>query len=72
MTQLLEQAWQEIQKLPTGEQDAIAAIILQELADERRWEEAFSNSQSQLEGLAAKVRAEIARGKVHDRGFDEL
>ena len=48
MTQLLQQACSEIQKLPEPDQDAIAAIILDELQDERRWEEAFANSQEKL------------------------
>src|SRR5262249_31135942 len=37
MTQLLEKALAEIRKRPESEQDAIAALILEELADERRW-----------------------------------
>jgi hypothetical protein len=36
MTQLLEQALAEVRKLSAPEQDAIAALILEELADERR------------------------------------
>jgi hypothetical protein len=34
MTQLLQQALAEIQKLPAPEQDAMATLILDELADE--------------------------------------
>jgi hypothetical protein len=47
MTQLLNQALAEIQKLPDVEQDAIATIILDELSDERRWDESFAASQDQ-------------------------
>jgi len=36
MTRLLEQAIEEARKLPASEQDAIAALILDELADDRR------------------------------------
>jgi hypothetical protein len=72
MTQLLQQALSEIQKLPASEQDAIAAIILEELADERRWDEAFARSQPQLDTLATKVRADIAAGRVRHGGIDEL
>ncbi len=35
MTTLLQQAISEIQKLPAAKQDAIAAVILDELADEQ-------------------------------------
>lgn len=64
MTQLLQQAMAQIQKLPASEQDAIAALILEEIADEQRWDEAFARSQDQLGRLAAKVRKDIAEGRI--------
>ena len=72
MTQRLEQAIGEARKLSAPEQDAIAALIMDELGDERRWDEAFANSQSQLSRLAAKVRQDVAAGRVRDIGIDEL
>lgn len=72
MTQLLERAIEAARKLSASEQDAIAALILEELADERRWEEAFAGSQDRLAELAAKVRRDIAEGRVHDIGIGEL
>ncbi len=72
MTQLLEKVLAELQKLPDSEQDAIAAIILDELADERRWDQAFAASQDQLQRLAEPARQDIAAGKVRDVGIDEL
>jgi hypothetical protein len=36
MTKLLEEAFAEASKLPEPEQDALAAVILEELASERR------------------------------------
>lgn len=64
MTQLLEQALSEVQKLAEPEQDAIAALILDELADERRWQESFARSQNQLARLAAKAREDIRSGRI--------
>lgn len=64
MTQLLEKALSEVAKLPEAEQDAVAAILLQELASERRWSEAFANSQDLLAGLAEKALAEHAAGRT--------
>jgi hypothetical protein len=64
MTQLLERAWAEVSKLPPEEQDAIAAIILQELEDEQRWDKRFAASQSKLSQLAGKVREDIRAGRV--------
>lgn len=72
MTQLLQQALGEVQKLSASEQDAIAALILQEIADERQWEDAFARSQPQLEQLAKKARADIQAGRVQELGIDEL
>jgi hypothetical protein len=72
MTQLLEQALGEVQKLPDAGQDAIAAIILEEIADERRWDEVFARSQEQLGRLANRVREDIHTGKTQDVGIDEL
>jgi aspartate/glutamate racemase len=59
MTQLLEQALVKLLQLPESEQDAIASIILDELADEQRWQASFAASQDQLAKLAAKVRADV-------------
>jgi hypothetical protein len=59
MTQLLEQALIEVKKRPEPEQDAIASLILEELADEERWQESFARSQDQLAHLATKVREDI-------------
>jgi hypothetical protein len=72
MTQLLDQALSEVKKLPEPEQDAIATLILDELADERRWQESFARSQEQLANMAAKVREDIRAGRVKSGGFDLL
>ena len=72
MTQLLEQAIAELNKLPAPDQDALAALILAEINDERRWETAFANSQDQLATMADKVRDDIRAGRVRDLGIDEL
>ena len=72
MTQLLQEAIAQMQKLPISEQDAIASITLEELADEQRWQEAFAGSQKQLAALAAKVRQDIREGRVKNVGIDEF
>ena len=55
MTQLLEEASGEARKLSASEQDAIATLIIKELADERRWDAAFANSQDLLSRPVASV-----------------
>lgn len=72
MTQLLEQAIAELQRLPAPDQDAMAAMILAEIADETLWDEAFAKSQDKLSKMAEKVRDDIRAGRVLDLGIDEL
>ncbi|MDP9310815.1 MAG: hypothetical protein M3R24_07960 [Chloroflexota bacterium] len=72
MTQLLDEAMTRVQQLPPAEQDAIAQLILDELADDERWDAAFARSQDALSRLAAKVRADIHASKTTPLGMDEL
>ena len=72
MTLLLEQALAEAKKLPACEQDAIARVIMDEIADEARWAHSFAESQGQLARLAAKVREDINAGRIKCVGVDEL
>jgi hypothetical protein len=58
----LQQAFAKLEKLPDSQQDAIASIILQEIADERIWDESFANSQDKLATMAQKARADIEAG----------
>lgn len=61
MTQLLQQALAEIEKLPGDTQDAVAARILADLADDRAWAASFdATSAEQWDRLAALARQEIA------------
>jgi hypothetical protein len=55
MTKLLEQAIAKIKNLPDNEQDTIAAIILEELEEETKWEKAFANSQDLLSSHAKLI-----------------
>lgn len=72
MTTLLEQALAEVQRLSPEQQDAIAALILEELADEARWDQAFAQSGDALTRLAQKARADKQAGKAKLMGFDDL
>ena len=58
MTRTLEQAFAEAAKLSEPEQEALAAWILEELASERRWQDAFARSADVLERLADEALAE--------------
>ncbi|MFN0300303.1 MAG: hypothetical protein ACKVQU_08100 [Burkholderiales bacterium] len=64
MTQLLDMVIAEVAKLPEPAQDALAAILLQEIASERRWSESFAKSQDALAKLAEAALAEHAAGRT--------
>jgi hypothetical protein len=64
MTQILEKAFSEAQKLSEHEQDTLGAIILEEMLDELRWNEAFAKSQDVLAILADEAIAEFRAGKT--------
>jgi hypothetical protein len=66
MTESLESAIARVKTLPASEQDAIAAMILEELENEIRWDEAFSRSPDVLAQLAASAMAEYHAGKTQE------
>ena len=64
MTRLLEKAIEQIAKLPESEQDAVAAVMLEELASERRWADSLAGSQEKLARLAQEALAEYEAGRT--------
>lgn len=65
MTELLQRAIAEIEKLPPEEQNAIATRLLGELKDEQNWQIRFqSTTDHQWDNLAEMVREEIANGEI--------
>lgn len=66
MTDLLKKAFEEASKLPPEEQDAFAAVMLQELAAEAKWSETLAAPQSQelLGALAEQALEEHRAGKT--------
>ncbi len=64
MTKLLSQAFGEAAKLSEQEQDAFAQWILEELAQEHHWDQAFDRSVDQLAQLAAEALAEHRTGRT--------
>jgi hypothetical protein len=72
MTELLESVIAKLQTLPEREQDAIASIILEEIEDERRWDDAFSRSSRVLTKLAASAMAEYHAGETQELDPENL
>jgi len=47
-------------------------LILEEIADDTHWEEAFAASRPEIEQLAEKVRARIRSGQTRDMRIEDL
>ena len=57
MTQPLEKTSGEVAKLSESEQDAVAALILEELESEMRWSLSIAKSRERLAKLAEEALA---------------
>jgi hypothetical protein len=72
MTKLLAKAFEQATQLPDVEQDALAKWLLDELQSEKRWSEAFAESEDVLEQLADEALAEKRRAKTTPLDLDRL
>jgi len=70
MTELLEQAFSQASRLPSEQQNAVAALLLKEMESEQRWTESFARSQEALSKLSDEALMEFARGEA--RPLNEL
>ena len=68
----LDAAFAEAAKLPPEEQDALAKWILEELASEKRWSEAFDKSGDVLEQLANEALLEHKEKRSQPLAPDRL
>jgi hypothetical protein len=59
MPKLLERAYAAISLLPKEDQEAIAAMILEEIASEERWQQALAQTPDALKSLADEARGEF-------------
>ena len=72
MTDLLEKAFKEASKLSPNEQDELATIILADIESERRWQEAFAESQDSLATLAKEALTHDEAGETEPLVPEEL
>ena len=70
MTKLLEEAFDRASKLPEPEQDALAALLLAEMEDERRWRDAFNRGEAKLTQLAEEALEDFRAGRTTLLDFD--
>ncbi|MCP9882051.1 hypothetical protein KBY65_06105 [Cyanobium sp. Alchichica 3B3-8F6] len=64
MTQALSAAVATAAQLPEEEQDALAAILLEEMESEERWSTLFADSQNLLERMANEAIQNLQAGRV--------
>ena len=72
MIEILEKAITEIAKLPETQQASMAQWILDELADEERWDRAFEQSLPELEHLGKKALDDYIKGHTEALDPDTL
>jgi hypothetical protein len=75
MTTLLEQAFREAQKLPGELQDELAQQLLNDIENELKWQETFSDSDTDMGGFEAMALAALAEddaGETEEKGFGEV
>lgn len=65
MTQALSAAVATAAQLPEDEQNALAAILLEEMESEERWGALFADSQNLLERMANEAMQDFEAGRVH-------
>lgn len=72
MTRLLKQAFEAASRLPEDEQDALAALILEEVEAEGDWQKSFAASQEQLGRLADEALEDHRKGRTQRLDSDKM
>ena len=72
MSELFDRAIARARQLPADRQNAIAALILDEIEDDARWDAAFADSPDMLEQLAAQADEEDHEGLTEVLDPDKL
>ena len=74
MSQLVEQAFEKVRRMPEHDQEAIAAIILQEIESEQRWDALFARPESAdlLSRMADEALADARAGRARKLDINEL
>ncbi len=64
MTQLLEKAFEQANKLPETEQNALGRWLIEEIISEKKWQKSFAESESLLGQLADEALEEYDKGET--------
>jgi hypothetical protein len=69
MATLLDKAFDEARKLAPEDQERLAAIILEEIADEARWAKKFAETRDSIDRLADEALEEFRAGQTEPMEF---
>lgn len=72
MINKLQQVVEQLANLPDDEQERLADWLSAELESDRRWNDAFANSQDALAKLADEALAEFHAGNTEELDIDKL
>ena len=72
MTESLQHAFQLASTLPDESQEMLAAILLEEMESDQKWDQLFAESQAALEKMAQKAMGEHRAGKTRKLDLDAL
>jgi len=72
MTTLLSEAIRKIESLPAEIQDEIAKQLLEDLENERKWQETLDKPQDKVDKIASDALRKSESGGTKKLGFDEL
>lgn len=72
MTRRLEEAFRIASRLPPAEQDALAELLLAEVASEAEWDRQFAATADRLAELADEAHTEYVEGRTEPLDPDRL
>ena len=72
MTELLEKAIDMASKLPPTDQQALAAMWIQEMEDDQRWSKLIAQSTDVLGRIADEALEDFQAGRTDEMGWDKL
>ena len=72
VTELLEEAFAQVARLPDHERNALARWLMDERESERRWSRAFETSQGQPAELALEALEDDLAGRTEPLDPDRL
>lgn len=74
MNKLLQQAFEKAAELPEEKQETLAAVILEEMASDKRWDELFALPESEVffDKMAEEVRQDHLAGRTKPLNVEDL